>query len=167
MVSVNTLVETLLERAPASVAEAGDYLLAGLSGGQLERHAFLNDPLALVGPPYFVPRYLAQVTLCALKSEYEAVDEVLASQRTQRDRKSTRLNSSHSQISYAVFCLKKKKIPYRRGRQGTRLTSSHSQIAQAAARCHRGSRREQPGRGDGRAASVTPLTRRVYGEHVH
>src|SRR2546430_7236987 len=30
------------------------------------------------------------------------------STRTQ-DRKSTRLNSSHSQISYAVFCLKKKK----------------------------------------------------------
>src|SRR2546430_16299800 len=34
------------------------------------------------------------------------------------DRKSTRLNSSHSQISYAVFCLKKKKkidgvLPYR------------------------------------------------------
>src|SRR2546430_5689576 len=28
---------------------------------------------------------------------------------SQLDRKSTRLNSSHSQISYAVFCLKKKK----------------------------------------------------------
>src|SRR2546430_9684161 len=28
-----------------------------------------------------------------------------------KDRKSTRLNSSHSQISYAVFCLKKKKKP--------------------------------------------------------
>src|SRR5688572_32241231 len=28
------------------------------------------------------------------------------------DRKSTRLNSSHSQISYAVFCLKKKKEGY-------------------------------------------------------
>src|SRR3989475_3816600 len=28
---------------------------------------------------------------------------------TVQDRKSTRLNSSHSQISYAVFCLKKKK----------------------------------------------------------
>src|SRR2546430_4116361 len=27
----------------------------------------------------------------------------------EKDRKSTRLNSSHSQISYAVFCLKKKK----------------------------------------------------------
>src|SRR2546430_10246830 len=31
----------------------------------------------------------------------------------QRDRKSTRLNSSHSQISYAVFCLKKKKDEHR------------------------------------------------------
>src|SRR2546430_8662103 len=29
--------------------------------------------------------------------------------RGREDRKSTRLNSSHSQISYAVFCLKKKK----------------------------------------------------------
>src|SRR2546426_5790878 len=34
------------------------------------------------------------------------------SQRRARDRKSTRLNSSHLVISYAVFCLKKKK--YRR-----------------------------------------------------
>src|SRR3989475_4481489 len=32
-----------------------------------------------------------------------------------RDRKSTRLNSSHSQISYAVFCLKKKKKPEKCG----------------------------------------------------
>src|SRR5256884_7493413 len=30
-------------------------------------------------------------------------------QRVKRDRKSTRLNSSHGYISYAVFCLKKKK----------------------------------------------------------
>src|SRR3712207_8402554 len=29
-----------------------------------------------------------------------------------RDRKSTRLNSSHANISYAVFCLKKKKIDH-------------------------------------------------------
>src|SRR2546421_1237064 len=36
------------------------------------------------------------------------------------DRKSTRLNSSHDQISYAVFCLKKK-----------RLNSSHDQISYA------------------------------------
>src|SRR5205085_9993602 len=32
-----------------------------------------------------------------------------AGARAREDRKSTRLNSSHSQISYAVFCLKKKK----------------------------------------------------------
>src|SRR3712207_9116188 len=33
----------------------------------------------------------------------------IARQRVHRDRKSTRLNSSHANISYAVFCLKKKK----------------------------------------------------------
>src|SRR5688572_32717762 len=33
----------------------------------------------------------------------------VASQNAPRDRKSTRLNSSHSQVSYAVFCLRKKK----------------------------------------------------------
>src|SRR2546430_10920797 len=36
-------------------------------------------------------------------------NQKLAEWITARDRKSTRLNSSHSQISYAVFCLKKKK----------------------------------------------------------
>src|SRR2546428_5201225 len=36
-----------------------------------------------------------------------AADFILADPRP--DRKSTRLNSSHDQISYAVFCLKKKK----------------------------------------------------------
>src|SRR5947209_17680238 len=33
----------------------------------------------------------------------------IAPDRSQTDRKSTRLNSSHANISYAVFCLKKKK----------------------------------------------------------
>src|SRR3712207_8717935 len=36
--------------------------------------------------------------------------QAVAPQRRGRDRKSTRLNSSHANISYAVFCLKKKKI---------------------------------------------------------
>src|SRR5688572_32271913 len=46
------------------------------------------------------------------------LDDLLAAHpdRLVLDRKSTRLNSSHSQISYAVFCLKKKtKLPTRRG----------------------------------------------------
>src|SRR3712207_8837737 len=38
------------------------------------------------------------------------IDDVL--RVDQGDRKSTRLNSSHANISYAVFCLKKKKITY-------------------------------------------------------
>src|SRR5689334_24304532 len=36
--------------------------------------------------------------------------DVLVAADADGDRKSTRLNSSHSSISYAVFCLKKKKI---------------------------------------------------------
>src|SRR2546427_6544000 len=40
---------------------------------------------------------------------YTVEVRVLHRSRMERDRKSTRLNSSHSQISYAVFCLKKKK----------------------------------------------------------
>src|SRR2546430_4384344 len=39
----------------------------------------------------------------------ELRDHWLLSKSPPGDRKSTRLNSSHSQISYAVFCLKKKK----------------------------------------------------------
>src|SRR2546430_12923580 len=35
-------------------------------------------------------------------------EELLRILKSEQDRKSTRLNSSHSQISYAVFCLKKK-----------------------------------------------------------
>src|SRR3989475_6120647 len=40
-----------------------------------------------------------------------------------KDRKSTRLNSSHSQISYAVFCLKKKKKKEWYGGTDNRATS--------------------------------------------
>src|SRR2546430_9177211 len=41
------------------------------------------------------------------RKQPDALAAALGQER--RDRKSTRLNSSHSQISYAVFCLKKKK----------------------------------------------------------
>src|SRR2546430_12329591 len=41
--------------------------------------------------------------------ERHAIGEPVESNGVPLDRKSTRLNSSHSQISYAVFCLKKKK----------------------------------------------------------
>src|SRR5688572_31571806 len=45
---------------------------------------------------------------------------IIVTGRGMEDRKSTRLNSSHSQISYAVFCLKKKKI-----KQTSRNPSDH------------------------------------------
>src|SRR2546430_10700488 len=43
------------------------------------------------------------------RARFLFVLRTLSSLRSPLDRKSTRLNSSHSQISYAVFCLKKKK----------------------------------------------------------
>src|SRR5256886_6647469 len=55
------------------------------------------------------------------------------------DRKSTRLNSSHSQISYAVFCLKKKKITKTRETWYTQTTGKMNprvDIAQAAPCIH-------------------------------
>src|SRR5258708_16213811 len=46
---------------------------------------------------------------------------------TARDRKSTRLNSSHQIISYAVFCLKKKKKKMRRS-DSVRILIAHTSI---------------------------------------
>src|SRR5688572_32664620 len=46
-------------------------------------------------PPEEPSRWCVVITSCFVTS-------------SRKDRKSTRLNSSHSQISYAVFCLKKK-----------------------------------------------------------
>src|SRR5688572_31579142 len=54
---------------------------------------------------------LSLSTLAGVESPLVAPAEAAQDARrgAQEDRKSTRLNSSHSQISYAVFCLKKKK----------------------------------------------------------
>src|SRR5690606_39524726 len=49
----------------------------------------------------FFPASSCSFSSCARRSQYLISDS--------RDRKSTRLNSSHVKISYAVFCLKKKK----------------------------------------------------------
>src|SRR5256885_4109616 len=56
------------------------------------------------------------------RAEYEQDQAVVAHTRQDQDRKSTRLNSSHLVISYAVFCLKKKIYPLRESVQsGARL----------------------------------------------
>src|SRR5437870_10847654 len=52
---------------------------------------------------------------CARRGPSSGPHPAGGDRRRQEDRKSTRLNSSHVAISYAVFCLKKKKsIPYAR-----------------------------------------------------
>src|SRR3989449_7291855 len=49
------------------------------------------------------------IVLTDIKMPGVSGTDILAAVRDQEDRKSTRLNSSHGYISYAVFCLKKKK----------------------------------------------------------
>src|SRR2546427_9294099 len=54
-----------------------------------------------------------------------------------RDRKSTRLNSSHSQISYAVFCLKKKKKRTKKSRSRLDTCGSpHTHWTQTSSTSH-------------------------------
>src|SRR2546427_1262444 len=64
----------------------------------------------------YVVDFLPKVKLEIIVREEQVADVVETIEKAaktgrllDRDRKSTRLNSSHSQISYAVFCLKKKK----------------------------------------------------------
>src|SRR2546427_7334648 len=74
------------------------------------KRAAQSSWLPLLGEDQHEPRRAAEPLVPHEPPPLHAVD-----QRVQQegDRKSTRLNSSHSQISYAVFCLKKKKrTPY-------------------------------------------------------
>src|SRR2546422_5127125 len=88
---------------PTSETVAPDALL-------VHRVAALSDKTALAE---LDARY--GLTLYALAYSFlfdgEAADVAVAAvlREVWRDRKSTRLNSSHGYISYAVFCLKKKK----------------------------------------------------------
>src|SRR2546430_8691715 len=70
--------------------------------------SYIYEPEAKVVLEQVLTRYIETII-------FQAVAENMSSEQSARmvamksDRKSTRLNSSHSQISYAVFCLKKKK----------------------------------------------------------
>src|SRR5690606_41671480 len=52
---------------------------------------------------YLEPRFIFR------NNSSEVEDKTIRKEKKSKDRKSTRLNSSHVKISYAVFCLKKKK----------------------------------------------------------
>src|SRR3712207_8147785 len=72
--------------------------------GQL-RHVAVADPSAQLARVARLGAEGADAQASHLHAELVRVEPA------HRDRKSTRLNSSHANISYAVFCLKKKKIP--------------------------------------------------------
>src|SRR5438874_4710949 len=71
----------------------------------------LHDALPILHRAAIVPPHeIADLPfLCPGELVLDHVSPELIEQRLARDRKSTRLNSSHVEISYAVFCLKKKK----------------------------------------------------------
>src|SRR3989475_3967484 len=68
-----------------------------------------------------------------LKGKIEAMIQTVTTARElyAKDRKSTRLNSSHSQISYAVFCLKKKKKNKKTNNRIERVKYRNSQSSYA------------------------------------
>src|SRR2546422_1774380 len=74
-------------------------------------------------PPAAPPAAAPPAAPAAAAAPYEVwVIDQSDSKKDEGDRKSTRLNSSHGYISYAVFCLKKKKIHHPTlGRSRTRL----------------------------------------------
>src|SRR2546426_3762256 len=71
-------------------------------------HATIHAALAL-GFGLWAQRLRQRPGRSELPARLEALEAELDTLQQQLDRKSTRLNSSHLVISYAVFCLKKKK----------------------------------------------------------
>src|SRR5688572_32673709 len=74
----------------------------------------LHDALPILAPTETDATLFRAPTSTAMRTQTRSAEDIaLAGTRwslgkLRLDRKSTRLNSSHSQISYAVFCLKKK-----------------------------------------------------------
>src|SRR2546421_9452104 len=66
-------------------------------------------PYSLPGVQNSHPRPPRLTTSCSRGKSVWTNKRPLPSSKVKLDRKSTRLNSSHDQISYAVFCLKKKR----------------------------------------------------------
>src|SRR3712207_7868763 len=65
------------------------------------------EPQTHAGHPRIGPEVRTEHRRDALRGEHATVLVGAAVQHRRQDRKSTRLNSSHANISYAVFCLKK------------------------------------------------------------
>src|SRR2546428_7267617 len=62
------------------------------------------------------------------KEDFRTMNSATGNLQGTSDRKSTRLNSSHDQISYAVFCLKKKNTHMERASRAVRVPSAIHQL---------------------------------------
>src|SRR5690349_22187245 len=82
---------------------------------------------ALVVPPELVPT-AEELIGTKLGASGVNSEQNIKNVLNERDRKSTRLNSSHVEISYAVFCLKKKIRPSQPVRSRARKSRRASQI---------------------------------------
>src|SRR3990167_10648538 len=67
-----------------------------------------RGPRRVRNGPATTPRWPRELALCPPRTFKHSCSPIQVAHVDEPDRKSTRLNSSHSQISYAVFCLKKK-----------------------------------------------------------
>src|SRR3712207_8334285 len=102
----------MIRRPPRSTLFPYTTLFRSLGYAVETRGAPLDPELAAWGDsPYVALRLSADVRLADLLNHLYVLLPVLDDDKHYWvDRKSTRLNSSHANISYAVFCLKKKKL---------------------------------------------------------
>src|SRR3712207_7975231 len=83
----------------------------GLHGADLESYAqsAIEADFAEPGHEDLVRKLLGDFVRSGVSADEREIRVQLRAMHLVADRKSTRLNSSHANISYAVFCLKKKK----------------------------------------------------------
>src|SRR5438270_8743916 len=72
--------------------------------------AFFNFAALFVFAPHVATTVGKGIVDQGIVDQYVVLGALIGGIAWDLDRKSTRLNSSHSQISYAVFCLKKKRV---------------------------------------------------------
>src|SRR5438874_6679906 len=101
-------------RLSAAAAQGQAVTEAGSAAGAIEREVMRYDVVIVgAGPAGLacairLKQLKPAASVCVLEKA-SAIGAHSLSGAGSRDRKSTRLNSSHVEISYAVFCLKKKK----------------------------------------------------------
>src|SRR5438034_7978020 len=75
----------------------------------LFRSFYRSTALVLVDRQQVPETFVHPTVTSELETRLHTISQEILSRSRLEDRKSTRLNSSHTVISYAVFCLKKKK----------------------------------------------------------